>query len=76
MDWDSYNRFCWLQYSRMKNSKLARVDYPRSKKFDEIHIGKKLEAVDPVNPNNIRLATVKGIKDHWLVLAFDRTNWY
>lgn len=36
----------------------------------------KLEAVDPVNPDHIRVATVKGFADHWIFLSFDRTNWY
>lgn len=60
----------------MKNSKLAQVEYACRKKFDNIHIGMKLEAVDPVNPDHIRVATVKGFADHWIILSFDRTNWY
>lgn len=60
----------------MKNAKLARVKCARENIFDNIHIGKKLEAVDPVNPDHIRIATVKGFIDQWLILTFDRTNWY
>lgn len=59
----------------MKNSKLADVDNTCRKKIDYIHIGMKLEAVDPLSPDNIRVATVRKFADNWMFLSFDRTSW-
>lgn len=59
----------------MNNFKLANVDNTPRRKIDCIHIGMKLEAVDPINPDRIRVATVKGFADHWMFLSFDRTSW-
>lgn len=59
----------------MKNSKLAKVDNTCRKQIDSVHIGMKLEAVDPLDPSCIRVATVKGFADHWMFLSFDRTSW-
>lgn len=74
-DWTSSDPFCWSKYVLMKNSKLAEVDNTCRKKIDGIHIGMKLEAVDPLNPDCIRVATVKGFADRWMFLSFDRTSW-
>lgn len=35
----------------------------------------KLEAVDPIQTDRIRIATVKGLSDHWMILSFDRSRW-
>lgn len=59
----------------MKDCKLAVVDNECKKKIDCVHIGSKLEAVDPLFPSNIRVATIKGFSDNWMFLAFDRTSW-
>jgi hypothetical protein len=59
----------------MKNSKLANINNICRKKTDCIRVGMKLEAVDPMETNRIRVATVKGLSDHWMILSFDRTHW-
>lgn len=59
----------------MKKCKLAVVNNDCKKKIGSIHIGSKLEAVDPILPNCIRIATVKGFADNWMFLSFDRTSW-
>lgn len=59
----------------MKNAKCANVDNTCRRKIDIVHIGMKLEAVDPIDPDIIRVATVKGFSDHWMFLSFDRTQW-
>lgn len=59
----------------MKNSKLACIDNVCRKKVDNVHIGMKLEAVDPIESYKIRVATIKGLTDHWMLLSFDRTSW-
>lgn len=59
----------------MKDSKLACIDNECKKKIDHVHIGMKLEAVDPIEPDKIRVATIKGFTDHWMLLSFDRTSW-
>lgn len=59
----------------MKNSKLAHIDNTCRKQTGELRIGMKLEAVDPVNPDRIRVVTIKGFADHWMFLASDRSSW-
>lgn len=60
----------------MKGAKFANVDNVCRKKIDRIHVGMKLEAVDPIETDRIRVATIKGFTDHWMILSFDRTQWY
>lgn len=74
-DWKTSNTFCWSEYLSMKGCKLATVDNNCKKVIDRVRIGSKLEAVDPVFPNCIRVATVKGFADNWMFLSFDRTSW-
>lgn len=74
-DWTEADVFCWSKYISMKNSTLAKIDDDCKKKIYCIHIGMKLEAVDPLNLDCIRVATVKGFANHWMFLSFDRTNW-
>ncbi|XP_025406134.1 uncharacterized protein LOC112680298 isoform X2 [Sipha flava] len=74
-DWNTSNTFCWSKYISMKNSKLANINNICRKKTDCIRVGMKLEAVDPMETNRIRVATVKGLSDHWMILSFDRTHW-
>lgn len=74
-DWDKPYTFSWSEYISMKNSKLAFVDNEPTKKNDYVRVGMKLEAVDPIKPDTIRVATVKGFADHWMFLTFDRTSW-
>ncbi|XP_029341210.1 scm-like with four MBT domains protein 1 [Acyrthosiphon pisum] len=57
-----------------KDAKFASVDNLCRKKCNNVHIGMKLEAVDPLNTDCIRVATVKGFADHWMFLSFDRTS--
>lgn len=59
----------------MKGSKLAIIDNVCRKNTDHVHVGMKLEAVDPMNTDRIRIATVKGFADRWMILSFDRTRW-
>jgi len=74
-DWTSANPFCWSQYISMKNSRLANINNVCTKNIDCVHVGMKLEEVDPLNPDCIRIATVKKIVDNWMFLSFDRTSW-
>ncbi|VVC28864.1 SLED domain,Mbt repeat [Cinara cedri] len=74
-DWDSSKQFSWLSYAVMKSANLAQVDNPLRKNMYNIHAGMTLEAVDPINPDHICVATIKGFADHWIFLSFDRTNW-
>lgn len=59
----------------MKESELPCIDNAIRRRIDGIHIGMKLEAVDPIDGDRIRVATIKGFTDHWIFLAFDRTSW-
>lgn len=43
-------------------------------KIDLIHIGMKLEGVDPIEPDHIRVASVKGFSESWIFLSFDCAN--
>ncbi|XP_060871947.1 scm-like with four MBT domains protein 1 isoform X2 [Metopolophium dirhodum] len=70
-DWKNPNKFSWSKYILMKNSKLASVDMNSRKNTNHVHIGMKLEAVDPLNTDSIRVATVQGFADHWMFLSFD-----
>ncbi|KAL5237491.1 hypothetical protein ACI65C_004901 [Semiaphis heraclei] len=55
--------------------KDKRISFIATKKNPYIfHAGMKLEAVDPLNTDCIRVATVKGFADHWMFLSFDRTS--
>lgn len=74
-DWDTSNNFCWSKYVSMNDLKLAHVDNTCRRKIDRVHMGMKLEAVDPVDPDRIRVATIQGFTDHWMFLSFDRTSW-
>ncbi|VVC29794.1 SLED domain,Zinc finger, C2CH-type,Sterile alpha motif/pointed domain,Mbt repeat [Cinara cedri] len=74
-DWDSSKKFSWINYVMIKHAKLAQIDNACKKNIHNIHTGMTLEAVDPVNPDHIRVATIKGFADHWIFLSFDRTNW-
>lgn len=73
-DWKKSNKFSWSKNILLKNSKLASVDMSR-KNINHVHTGMKLEAVDPLNSDRIRVATVKGFADHWMFLSFDSINW-
>lgn len=74
-DTTKLNKFCWSEYGSMKeNSKLAFIDTALKKDIDHSYIGMKLEAVDPIEPNCIRIATIKGFADHWMFLSFDRST--
>jgi len=59
----------------MKKSKLASVNIMCRKNINSVHTGMKLEAVDPLNTDSIRVATVEGFADHWMFLSFDSTSW-
>lgn len=74
-DWKKSTPFCWTKYVSMKNSKLALVDNVCKRSTENINVGMKLEAVDPLNTDKIRVATVKGFADHWIFLSFDRSSW-
>jgi len=74
-DWDKSHKFSWSKYFVKKDAKFASVDNLCRKKINNVHIGMKLEAVDPLNTDCIRVATVKGFADHWMFLSFDRTSW-
>lgn len=58
-----------------KNCELASVDIMCGKIFDHVHLGMKLEAVDPLNNDSICVATVKGFADRWMFLSFDSISW-
>jgi len=73
-DWDKPYKFSWSKYGIAKNLKFARVDNSCRKNIKNVHVGMKLEAVDPLNTDCIRVATVKGFADHWMFLSFDRTS--
>ncbi|XP_029342125.1 scm-like with four MBT domains protein 1 isoform X2 [Acyrthosiphon pisum] len=73
-DWNKPEKFSWSKYLIRKDAKFASVDNSCRKKIDNVHIGMKLEAVDPLNTDCIRVATVKGFADHWMFLSFDRTS--
>jgi len=73
-DWDKPYKFSWSKYAIAKDLKFAYVDNSCRKEMNNIHIGMKLEAVDPLNTDCIRVATVKGFADHWMFLSFDRTS--
>lgn len=74
-DWKTSDIFCWSKYIYIKNAKLANIDSVCKKNIDNIDVGMKLEAVDPINPDIIRVATVEGFLNHWMILSFDRTSW-
>lgn len=74
-DWKTLDTFCWSKYVSMKNAKLAVIDNICRKNIDFVDVGMKLEAVDPIDPNILRVATVQGFSDHWMFLSFDRTLW-
>lgn len=74
-DWNKPYKFSWSKYLIRKKAKFASVDNSCRKKINNVHIGMKLEAVDPMNTDCIRVATVKGFADHWMFLSFDRTSW-
>lgn len=73
-DWDKPYKFSWSKYAVAKDLKFASVDNSCRKKMNNVLIGMKLEAVDPLNTDCIRVATVKGFADHWMFLSFDRTS--
>lgn len=73
-DWDKPYKFSWSKYAIAKDLKFAYVDNSCRKEMNNIYIGMKLEAVDPLNTSCIRVATVKGFADHWMFLSFDRTS--
>ncbi|XP_050534831.1 MBT domain-containing protein 1-like isoform X2 [Daktulosphaira vitifoliae] len=75
-DWDSELPFNWLEYIKKNNLKFATIDKICQKNIECIKVGMKLEAVDPVYPDKIRIATIKEVLDHWVILTFDRSNWY
>jgi len=74
-DWNKPEKFSWSKYLIRKDAKFASVDNSCKKKINNVHIGMKLEAVDPLNTDCIRVATVKGFADRWMFLSFDRTSW-
>jgi hypothetical protein len=72
---ETSNIFCWSEYGPIEeNLKLAFIDTTLKKDIDHSYIDMKLEAVDPVEPNCIRIATIKGFADHWMFLSFDRST--
>ncbi|XP_022172526.1 scm-like with four MBT domains protein 1 isoform X2 [Myzus persicae] len=73
-DWKKLTKFSWSKYILMKKLKLASVDILCRKNINHVHTGMKLEAVDPLNTDSIRVATVKGFADHWMFLSFDSTS--
>ncbi|KAL4104178.1 hypothetical protein QTP88_019487 [Uroleucon formosanum] len=73
-DWNKPYKFSWSKYLIRKKAKFASVDNSCRKKINNVYIGMKLEAVDPMNTDCIRVATVKGFADHWMFLSFDRTS--
>lgn len=73
-DWDQPYKFSWSKYAVAKDLKFASVDNSCRKNMNNVLIGMKLEAVDPLNTDCIRVATVKGFADHWMFLSFDRTS--
>jgi len=74
-DWNEPYKFSWLKYLIKKKAKFASVDNSCGKNINNVHIGMKLEAVDPSNTDCIRVATVIGFADHWMFLSFDRKSW-
>jgi len=74
-DWNEQYKFSWLKYLIKKKAKLASVDNSCGKNINNVHIGMKLEAVDPLNTDCICVATVIGFVDHWMFLSFDNTSW-
>lgn len=74
-DWKTSDTFCWSKYVSLKNAKLANIDNVCRKNVDYVDVGMKLEAVDPIDPDILRVATVEGFSDHWMFLSFDRTFW-
>eukprot|EP00102_Acyrthosiphon_pisum_P026276 XP_016663486.1 PREDICTED: scm-like with four MBT domains protein 1 [Acyrthosiphon pisum] len=75
-DWNEPYKFSWLKYLIKKKAKFASVDNSCVKNINNVHIGMKLEAVDPLNTDCIRMATVIGFADHWMFLSFDHTSCY
>jgi len=73
-DWDKSKKFSWPRYILLKNSNFASVEIMCRNDTNHVHIGMKLEAVDPLNTDSIRVATIKGFADHWMFLSFDSTN--
>ncbi|XP_022180429.1 scm-like with four MBT domains protein 1 [Myzus persicae] len=73
-DWNKPFKFSWSKYLIEKKANFAAVNNLCRKKITNVHRGMKLEAVDPLNTDCIRVATVKGFADHWMLLSFDRTS--
>ncbi|XP_050436078.1 uncharacterized protein LOC126842903 [Adelges cooleyi] len=75
-NWESKKPFSWSQYIENLDCDIADIDNKCRRNIDGIKVGMKFEAVDPMNSDKIRIATVKGFADHWIYFTFDRSNWH